>query len=100
MLSPLGSHSGHPVQPTDYSPSPRKYQVASRSHSPAGDGLVDSMLGKDADNVSHIIMGTYLQQPHPHTHLSIQKKFVRGLWIRMYMYMYCRTDLIVRIYLL
>lgn len=54
MLSSLGAHSGHPVQPTEYSPSPRKYHVASRSHSPAGDKLVDSMLGKDADNVSCI----------------------------------------------
>ena len=39
------------VQAAEYSPSPRKYHVASMSHSPAGDHLVDSMLGKDTDSV-------------------------------------------------
>lgn len=54
MVSPHFAHSSlysSQVQPTEYSPSPRKYHVASRSHSPAGDRLVDSMLGKDTDNV-------------------------------------------------
>ena len=32
-------------------PSPRKYHVASISHSSTGDHLVDSVLGKDTDNV-------------------------------------------------
>lgn len=39
------------TQTSEYSPSPRKYHVASRSRSPAGDRLADSMLGKDTDNV-------------------------------------------------
>ena len=54
MISPFLAHSGlysNQVQTTEYSHSPRKYHVASRSHSPAGDRLVDSMLGKDTDNV-------------------------------------------------
>ena len=53
----LSSRFGHSslynsqVQTSEYSPSPRKYHVASMSHSPAGDNLVDSMLGKDTDSV-------------------------------------------------
>lgn len=54
VLSPLFGHSSlynSQVQTAEYSPSPRKYHVASMSHSPAGDHLVDSMLGKDTDSV-------------------------------------------------
>ena len=93
MMSSLGALSGHPVQPTEYSPSPRKYHVASRSHSPAGDRLVDSMLGKDTDNVSTVhVCVLDLFCPHPHTPCSIQHESVRSLWMRMwmYMYVYCR----------
>ena len=63
----LGAHSGLPFQPAKYSPSLWKYHVVSRSNSPAGDRLVDSMLGKDTDNVSHVhVCVLNLFHPHPH----------------------------------
>lgn len=40
-------------QIAEFSPSPRKYHVASRSHSPSGDKSVNSILGKETDTVKH-----------------------------------------------
>ena len=35
---------GSQVQSSEYSPSPRKYHIATRSHSPGGEKLKDSLL--------------------------------------------------------